>query len=107
MHSRQTTDVVLQALPKALVDMPRSTAAARNESLRMIAMIASRSNRLTRLIILPVAMPHCRRIAVSEQTHHRWCKKRGGLKTDQARQMKDLEKESQRLRRAISDLALD
>ena len=49
----------------------------------------------------------CRRIAISEQTHYRWRKEYGGLKTDQARRMKDLEKENARLRRAISDLTLD
>ena len=49
----------------------------------------------------------CRQIAVSEQTYYRWRKEYGGLKTDQARRMKDLEKENQRLRRAISDLTLD
>ena len=49
----------------------------------------------------------CRRIEVSEQTYYRWRKEYGGLKTDQARRMKDLEKENQRLRRAISDLTLD
>ena len=48
----------------------------------------------------------CRRIAVSEQTYYRWRKEYGGLKTDQARRMKDLEKENARLRRAISDLML-
>ena len=48
-----------------------------------------------------------RRIAVSVQTYYRWRKEYGGLKTDQARRMKDLEKENQRLRRAISDLTLD
>ena len=48
-----------------------------------------------------------RRIGVSEQTYYRWRKEFGGLKTDQARRMKDLEKENQRLRRAISDLTLD
>lgn len=48
-----------------------------------------------------------RRIAVSEQTYYRWRKEYGGLKTDQARRMKDLEKENLRLRRAISDLTLD
>jgi hypothetical protein len=32
----------------------------------------------------------CRRIAVSEQTYFRWRKEYGGLKTDQARRMKDL-----------------
>ena len=49
----------------------------------------------------------CRRIAVSEQTYYRWRNEYGGLKTDQARRMKDLEKENLRLRRAISDLTLD
>ena len=49
----------------------------------------------------------CRRIAVSEQTYYRWRKEYGGLKTDQARRMKDLEKENQRLRKAVSNLTLD
>ncbi len=49
----------------------------------------------------------CRRIGVTEQTYYRWRKEYGGLKTDQARRMKELEKENLRLRRAISDLTLD
>ena len=49
----------------------------------------------------------CRRIAVSEQTYYRWRKEYGGLKPDQARRIKDLDKENGRLRRAISDLTLD
>lgn len=49
----------------------------------------------------------CRRIAVTEQTYYRWRKEYGGLKIDQARRMKDLEKENQRLRKAVSDLTLD
>ncbi|EZP71716.1 Transposase [Sphingomonas paucimobilis] len=49
----------------------------------------------------------CRRIGVNEQTYYCWRKEYGGLKTDQARRMKDLEKENQRLRRAISDLTLN
>ena len=49
----------------------------------------------------------CRRIGVTEQTYYRWRKEYGGLKTDQARRMKDLEQENARLRRAISDLTLD
>jgi len=48
-----------------------------------------------------------RRLGVSEQTYYRRRKEFGGLETDQARRMKDLEKENQRLRRAISDLTLD
>lgn len=49
----------------------------------------------------------CRRIGVTEQTYYRWRKEYGGMKMDQARRMKDLEKENQRLRRAVSDLTLD
>lgn len=49
----------------------------------------------------------CRRIGVTVQTYYRWRREYGGLKMDQARRMKDLEKENQRLRRAVSDLTLD
>lgn len=49
----------------------------------------------------------CRRIGVTEQTYYRWRKEYGGLKVDQARRMKELEKENSRLRRAVSDLTLD
>ena len=49
----------------------------------------------------------CRRIAVAEQTCQRWRKDYGGPKTDQARRMKDPEKDNLRLRRAISDPTLD
>ena len=48
-----------------------------------------------------------REIGVTGNTYYRWRKEYGGLKTDQARRMKDLEKENLRLRRAISDLTLD
>ena len=48
-----------------------------------------------------------KQLGVSEVTYYRWRKEYGGLKTDQARRMKDLERENQRLRRAISDLTLD
>ena len=49
----------------------------------------------------------CRRIGVTEQTYYRWRKEYGGLKVDQARRMKDLERENARLRQAIADLTLD
>ena len=49
----------------------------------------------------------CRRIAVSEQTYYRWRKEYGGLKTDELKHLKELEKENERLRRAVSDLTLD
>ena len=47
----------------------------------------------------------CRTLGVSEQ-NYRWRKEYGGLRTDQAKRLKDLEKENGRLRKAISDLTL-
>ena len=40
-------------------------------------------------------------------SYYRWRKEYGGLRTDQAKRLKDLEKENGRLRKAISDLTLD
>ena len=48
-----------------------------------------------------------RAIGVSEVTYYRWRQEFGGLKSDQARRLKDLEAENARLRRAVSDLTLD
>ena len=49
----------------------------------------------------------CRLLAVSEQSYYRWRREYGGLKVDQARRLKDLEKENLRLRKAVADLTLD
>ena len=48
-----------------------------------------------------------RRIGVTEQTYYRWRKEFGGLKLDQARRLKDLEKENTRLKRLLADAELD
>lgn len=48
-----------------------------------------------------------REISVTEQTYYRWRKKYGGMGTDQLRELKRLQKENERLRRAVSDLTLD
>jgi len=48
-----------------------------------------------------------RQLGVSEVTYYRWRKEYGGLSGDQLRRLKDLEKENERLRRAVSDLTLD
>jgi hypothetical protein len=47
-----------------------------------------------------------RSIGVSEVTYYRWRQEYGGLKSDQAKRLKDLETEKGRLRRTISDLTL-
>lgn len=48
-----------------------------------------------------------REIGVSEVTFYRWRKEYGGMKADQLKRLKELEKENERLRRAVSDLTLD
>ena len=49
----------------------------------------------------------CRSLGVSEQTYYRWRKEWGGLKLDQAKRLKFLERENGQLRRAVADLTLD
>jgi putative transposase len=53
------------------------------------------------------AQQACRRIGVTEQTYYRWRKEYGGLKLDQAKRLKQLERENTRLKRVVADQALD
>src|SRR5919107_5084442 len=48
-----------------------------------------------------------RSIGVTEVTYYCWRQEYGGLKSDQVRRMKELERENQRLRQAVADLTLD
>ncbi len=49
----------------------------------------------------------CRGLAISEQTYYRWRKEYGGMRTDQAHRLKELEKENARLKKLVADLSLD
>lgn len=49
----------------------------------------------------------CRMIGITEQTYYRWRKEYGGLKIDQAKRLKQLERENGRLKCVVADLALD
>ena len=49
----------------------------------------------------------CKDLAIAEQTYYRWRKEYGGLKLDQARRLKDLEKEDARLKRLLAEAELD
>ena len=53
------------------------------------------------------AVEAIRGIGVTEQSYYRWRKEYGGLKLDQAKRLKDLEKENARLKRAVADLTVD
>ena len=48
-----------------------------------------------------------RQIGVTQQTYYRWRKEYNGMNREQLKRLKELEKENQRLRKAVSDLTLD
>ena len=48
-----------------------------------------------------------RQVRITEQTFYRWRKQYGGMGTAQLKELKRLQKENERLRRAVSDLTLD
>ena len=48
-----------------------------------------------------------RSIGVSEQTYYRWRKEYGGIRTDQAKRMKEIEKENTCLKKLVVELSLD
>ena len=48
-----------------------------------------------------------RRLGVSDKTYYRWRSEYGGMKVDQAKRLKELEKENARLKRLLADAELD
>ena len=48
-----------------------------------------------------------RKIGITEQTYYRWRKEYGGMRIDQAKRLKELEKENARLKKLVADLSLD
>ena len=49
----------------------------------------------------------CRQPGVAAQTYDRWRREYGGMRVDQAKRLKDLEKENARLKKIVADQALD
>ncbi len=54
-----------------------------------------------------VRIASIRQISITEQTYYRWRKQYGGMGTNQLKELKRLQKENERLRKAVSDLTLD
>lgn len=48
-----------------------------------------------------------RRIGVTEQTYYRWRKEYGGMRVEQAKRLKEIEKENNRLKKLVADISLD
>jgi predicted secreted protein len=68
-----------------------------NATLRQVDVLVSQGRTVAEAV---------RSIGVTQFTHCRWRKEFGGLKTDQVKRLKELEKENERLRKAMSDLTL-
>ena len=49
----------------------------------------------------------CKEAAITQQTYYRWREEYGGLKLDQAKRLKDLERENAKLKRLVAELSLD
>jgi len=49
----------------------------------------------------------CRQLEVSEATYHRWQRQFGGMKADDAKRLRELERENARLKRIVADQALE
>ena len=48
-----------------------------------------------------------RQIGVTEQTYYRWRKEYGGMRIEQAKRLKELERENSQLKKLVADLSLD
>ena len=66
--------------------------------LRQVEVLAARGQAVAEAV---------RSIGVTEQTHYRWRAEFGGLKLDRVKRLKELERETARLRKAVSDLTLE
>jgi len=49
----------------------------------------------------------CKVLGIADQTYYRWRKSYGGLKIDQAKRLRELEQENNRLKQLVADLSLD
>ena len=78
-RKRNTTEQIIQKLREAEVELAKG---------RSVAQVA-------------------KQLGITDQTYYRWRKEYGGLKTDQARRLKELERENGRLKKVVADLTLD
>ncbi len=48
-----------------------------------------------------------RKLSITEQTYYRWRREYGGMRVEQAKRLKELEKENNRLKKLVADISLD
>ena len=49
----------------------------------------------------------CKKLGISENTYYRWRREYGGLRMDQAKRLRELERDNAQLKRVVADLSLD
>ena len=49
----------------------------------------------------------CKKLGITENTYYRWRREYGGLRVDQAKKLKELERENAKLKKLVADLSLD
>lgn len=81
------------------MDMPRKTFSPEQiiAKLRQIEVLIGQGHAVAQAV---------RQAGISEQSHYRWRKEYGGLRLEQAKRLKDLVKENQRLKRLVAELSL-
>jgi transposase-like protein len=80
--------------------MPRKTFTSEQiiNNLRQAEIMISQGNSIAQT---------CKKLEVTEQTYYRWRKEYGGMQVEQAKRLKELEKENARLKKAVAELTLD
>ena len=70
--------------------------------------VVAKLRRIEVLTAAGKALPRaCKEARITDVTYYRWRKEYGGLKADQAKRLKDLERENARLKRVVADLSLE
>ena len=80
--------------------MPKKTFTAEQiiNKLRQAEVIISQGSTISQV---------CKKLEICEQTYYRWRKEYGGMQIEQAKRLKELEKENSRLKKAVAELTLD
>jgi transposase-like protein len=61
-----------------------------------------------RLVAAGTALPEvAKQLEISEQTYHRWRAQYGGMRVDDAKRLRELERENARLKRVVADQVLE
>ncbi len=76
----------------------------RHTSEQMISKLREAEVELAKGVKVPLV---CKKLAVTEQTYYRWRKEYGGMRLDQAKRLKELDRENGQLKRLLAEAELD